>query len=629
MYLLFLTMKTPNGLLALGILIYTVVLAILCPVFIKKEKYAILRMLSVLPAIAALVHFAVYGTMCFQEFRYLYFEALIPLLYLLPGMTKRAGRIKAFVISAAVFVLCFLYGLNSIDNPMIHNYTRYTYSRSFIKMLDTLEKEYCLGSWKRVDYKALRERYLPLVEEAEKNHDKLAYAAIIKEVCYRFYDSHVSAHLSGQLNNELRDHLAGNDYGLSLIRLDDGSVVAVMVDAGSGLPDLGIHDGTTILSWDGVEIDEAIRNTECVEQTFPVESNEDVYRPIYLAGKGGESVEITYISDDGEVKSADIEKIGSYQDTLTLMLYFLSHDTIGWSLALQRFDDSLWENNVSYMIDDKCGYLRVNKEVYDSLKDDLAAAIGGYYPELTEYYAAVIRDLLDQGMESLVIDIRNNGGGYDCVAGALASLFTEEKRHMVSFGYEDDKGYHIVEDQYIFPDGRYKELPVVVLVNSDCMSAGDGMAKFLGDCPNVTLMGITAGAGVNQNNGGYIYLTDDICVLYPVFLSLSEEGEPLIDTDHTRENRVPLEVTIPMTRENALRMFSLELNMQEMQDVELDYAVKYLEKNGNITVLNDKGDHGGDMQKYLICDGKTIISINCDEDLSTAQMEVIKKSFMQ
>lgn len=27
--------------------------------------------------------------------------------------------------------------------------------------------------------------------------------------------------------------------------------------------------------------------------------------------------------------------------------------------------------------------------------------------------------------------------------------------------------------------------------------------KFLGDCPNVTLMGITASSGVNQNNGGY------------------------------------------------------------------------------------------------------------------------------
>lgn len=98
------------------------------------------------------------------------------------------------------------------------------------------------------------------------------------------------------------------------------------------------------------------------------------------------------------------------------------------------------------------------------------------------------------------------------------------------------------------------------------------MAKFLGDCPNVTLMGITASSGVNQNNGGYIYLTDNICVEYPVFLSLSSDSEPLIDTDHTRENRIPLDVTIPITRERALKLFSFDEN-----DPELEYAIEYLE----------------------------------------------------
>lgn len=123
---------------------------------------------------------------------------------------------------------------------------------------------------------------------------------------------------------------------------------------------------------------------------------------------------------------------------------------------------------------------------------------------LTKYYADLIENLENKGMQYLIIDIRNNGGGYDSVAGALTSLFTDKKSHMVSFGYEDAQGYHIAESQYIFPDGRYADIPVVVLVNSNCMSAGDGMAKFLGDCPNVTLMGITASSGVNQNNGAFL-----------------------------------------------------------------------------------------------------------------------------
>ncbi len=102
------------------------------------------------------------------------------------------------------------------------------------------------------------------------------------------------------------------------------------------------------------------------------------------------------------------------------------------------------------------------------------------------------------------------------------------------------------------------------------------MAKFLGECQNVTLMGITASGGVNQNNGGYIYLTENISVEYPVFLSLSPEGVPLIDTDYTRENKIPLDINIPVTKENALRLFSMD-----GEDIELEYAVHYLEENQN------------------------------------------------
>ena len=178
-------------------------------------------------------------------------------------------------------------------------------------------------------------------------------------------------------------------------------------------------------------------------------------------------------------------------------------------------------------------------------------------------------------MEYLVIDIRNNGGGYDNVAGALASLFTDEKKYMCGFGYEDETGYHTTENNYIFPDGRYKDLPVVVLVNLTCGSAGDGMAKFLGECDNVTLMGITASAGVNQNNGGIMYLTKNISVYYPIALTLSSENVPLIDTDQTREGRIPLEAKIPMTKEFVLK--TCDWNSEE--DPQLDYAADYLAKS--------------------------------------------------
>ena len=588
MYLFYLTMKTPNGLFVLGILLYTLILAFLCPILRKKGKNAPVRILCIVPLIGALIHFAVYGTAAFDKFIPLYLESLLPLFFLLPGKTGKTEAAKSAVTSVSVLIACFLFLLNAISHPAVHNFTRCSYTDSFTKMLNALEQEYCLNSWKKIDYDALRNEYYPKVEEAEKNNDEAAYAAIITEVTYHFYDSHVSAFLTGDASFEARQSLAGNDYGLSMIQLDDGSVIAIFVepsaddddvtitDEGSELHALGIHDGTQILAWDGQEIHEALKTVRCIYPTlhFPVESNEDRFRPIFLAGKGGDSVQITFLNDEENEQTVDVPKIGDYNIRLE------------WVCGVYLNNMQEQHHHDARMLNEKCGYLQVIKETFDDIADNAAAVRHGYYPKLTEYYAELIEGLKKQGMEYLVIDIRNNSGGADACAGALASLFTDEKRYLVGFGYEDAEGYHTKENLYLFPDGRYKDLPVAVLVNSDCMSAGDGLAKYLGDCENVTLMGLTASSGVNQNNGGRIYVTDHIYVNYPVFLSLSEENVPLIDTDDSRENRIPLDVTIPMTKKNALTMFDYKNvllhtygQIDKLEDVELDFAMEYLKQH--------------------------------------------------
>ncbi|MCR5251769.1 MAG: hypothetical protein K6E50_14315 [Lachnospiraceae bacterium] len=577
MYLFFLAMKTPSGMLSLGILLYALILALLCPLLRKKEKQGLLRLLCVLPAIAAGIHLAVFGTLLFRNFACLYLEALLPLLYLLPGKGKKPLAVKSAVSLTAVFVLCVYFLFVSI-NLVVHNYSRCSYVEGFRKMMDTLSKEYCLGSWKKIDCDALLREYLPRVEEAEKNRDKLAYAMVLNEVTYRFYDSHVYVRLSDDFENELREELSGNDYGLSMIKLDDGSVIAVCTEPDSGfltdepgifgLNGLGIHDGTQILSWDGRDIEEAIADTECIYPgfEFPVRSNEDVFRPVFLAGRGGESVTVTFLDDDGNVRTAELKEHGTYENRLSFARsVLLGHEAFG-------------KNFESFMLDEECAYLRVTAEQYDDLLDAGAVLKNGYYPELTEYFANIIAGLEAQGMKYLVIDLRNNMGGSDFVAGALASLFTKEKLPLCCFGYEDAAGYHVKEEHYIFPDGRYSDLPVVVLVNARCMSAGDGVAKFMGDCPGVTLMGMTASAGVNQNNGGEICIPDGLGIAYPANLTLSSERVPLIDTDDSRENRIPLDVRIPMTKEYALELFDMYRHLSsEGIDPELKYAVDQLE----------------------------------------------------
>ncbi len=563
MYFLYLILKTPNGLLSLGIFLYSVILAIVSPRLKRNGKKLALWILCLLPVAVALVHFLVNGTITFWAFKYLYLESLVPLINLLPGKNKKAFVAKSISSSILTFVVCFVCLLNLIAGSKVHNYSRKSYTKSFQKMLDTLEKEYVLNSWKQIDYDFLRSRYLPQVQMAEEQNDETAYAAVVTEVLYRFYDSHVSANLSSSLYYDTRDVFAGNDFGFSMIRLDDGSVMAVLVDAESDAYKQGIHDGTIIISWNNQKIQDAIDKVECISPDiqFPVKNNEDFFKPIYLAAKNDDQVNLTFVLDDGSEKNITIGKWQSEYNRFVIAMT----KALNWDMERRNF--------YSTMLDDECGYLQVVAESYGEFSDNVSALRHGFYPKLTELYAEKIQDLLDHGMKYLIVDIRNNVGGYDSVAGALASLFTDEKTPMVSFGYEDSKGYHIDETQYVFPDARYTGLPVVVLTNASCMSAGDGMAKFMSDCPNVTLMGITSSSGVNQNNGGNIYLTKNICVVYPIFLSLSSDGVPLIDTDSTRESRIPLDVTIPMTKEFALKLFS-----DDKTDYELEYAMNWLRK---------------------------------------------------
>ena len=82
MYLFYLTLKTGNCKIALGIFVYSVVLAGICPALRRREKYLVPRILCILPAIAAFVHWGIYGNLFIRHFKLFYLEAFIPILFI-------------------------------------------------------------------------------------------------------------------------------------------------------------------------------------------------------------------------------------------------------------------------------------------------------------------------------------------------------------------------------------------------------------------------------------------------------------------------------------------------------------------------------------------------------------------
>lgn len=236
--------------------------------------------------------------------------------------------------------------------------------------------------------------------------------------------------------------------------------------------------------------------------------------------------------------------------------------------------EKLLENNFdTKMLDEKCGYLRVLEEDSDEYSY-YAGYLMDDHSKTREMFREKLNRLKAQGMKYLVIDIRNNMGGYDDIAIALCDLLTDQDWYGQGLGIRKDGKYFSTADHGVHGTGEFVDLQVVALTNYDCASAGDGLSLYLSKLPNVTVAGMTDHSGCDQETGGVSVLSDGIVtVYYPTDLVLDEKNEPNIDTKSDRISRNPVEVHIPFDYEAAMKIF------RDREDYELDWAIKYLENN--------------------------------------------------
>ncbi len=103
------------------------------------------------------------------------------------------------------------------------------------------------------------------------------------------------------------------------------------------------------------------------------------------------------------------------------------------------------------------------------------------------------------GMKGIIIDVRNNSGGYSINGKLISSRFTDSDR-LVSFTlYKTGPGhgdFSQPQPNYISPAGKKQFLkPVVLLTNRRTFSAANDFVLTMSALPNVTIVGDTTGGG--------------------------------------------------------------------------------------------------------------------------------------
>ncbi len=133
---------------------------------------------------------------------------------------------------------------------------------------------------------------------------------------------------------------------------------------------------------------------------------------------------------------------------------------------------------------------------YEMLDDDIGYIMIMEFADATDdqFYEA-LDDLEAQGMKSLIIDLRANGGGYVDVSVNIADRLVKEgvivsvkDKYGLSYKYEDNG------------DENYLKVPCVLLVDGNTASASEILTGALRDHDLATIIGTkTFGKGITQN----------------------------------------------------------------------------------------------------------------------------------
>lgn len=469
---------------------------------------------------------------------------------------KKARR-TASVVSAALIAAALPFCLlgegyrNRID-----------YVADFEKGYRSMKAHYALTKYKDIDWDMLYDKYLPRFKEAKKNRDKNANYIAWCCFCAEFYDGHVGFSADEETMKSAEKQAAGNDYGLVIMTLADGKTVAVNVD--ESLSELGIHNGTEIISWDGMTPAEADKRSQTYEMTqLSDEDNMKFFEGMFAAGVGGDNVTVVYTDDSGSEQTVQLDKLSD------AYIYRLQG-------AIDAVFSGVQAGNLQWTrLNDTTACLRIKQMMYDS-----QSSKSEEHRLLKGELSTTVRKFMEDGVTDVVIDIRSNSGGSGDMVKAIASLFaTEGEHYYVSNALWDDKlgkfatdenGDYIVDNDVTFTgdnilgDGGR----VILLVDAFSASASDHITKVMSSFDNVTVIGFTQPNGSAQ--GVYQIDLASGSLSYSSSVMLNRDGSIFIDsgTDHQTGDDVDIKVVFDEQAMHAV--------FDDGKDYILDYALSLL-----------------------------------------------------
>ncbi|MEE1248883.1 MAG: S41 family peptidase [Lachnospiraceae bacterium] len=539
------------------IVIIAIVVTALLGIGLRVKKITDIRwnIIYVLPAVMSVIHF-----LCSNRniFMYpVYFGAFLELLILL----LRKKRVLAIIIT----IFSMIFAISPQILAIATNSSCYSslgYAEAFTAFHEDVKAHYALQEWKETDFDAKYEEYIGLFEEAEQKQDKTAYIQAMLSYLASYQDGHVQMWdmyenfglgSTGNIQNTYTE-IYKNYYGMTLLQLDNGEYVAANVENGSSAQAAGIKNGTVIKKWNGTSVAEQLAQMEYIIPVncfmFADIENIERFKPFFLSCMGEEQMEVEFFDEQGNTKNVTLTSMGNGYPYL--------YRTIGAFLQKEADTEaSINEENLLFYctLENGIGYLQITGMLnnYDEIRADME-----------RYIAQMKKDEIS----SLIVDVRNNEGGEDETGAIIAEQFaTEDLFYLEETTYDVTSGEYI-ENRTLRMDAKAAiDVPIYLMVNSECISAGEGFAYNMAKLPQVTVVGIQGTNGSFGTIDGIVMMPEGMMGVYPSIACLDEDGEVMIDSRYRGTGGIKPELVIPVDEEAVEKLF------KEGYDYELEYLL--------------------------------------------------------
>lgn len=288
----------------------------------------------------------------------------------------------------------------------------------------------------RDSYNQFEEAYLYVANNHPKEKMGSLVEASIRGMLSTL-DPH-SVYIEPDESEQIQEQFEGKFQGIGIqFQIIQDTITVITPIAGGPSDQLGILSGDRII---------AINDTSAIDY-----NNQQVVKR--LRGEKGTEVDVT-IHRPGNPKNLDF--------------------------TIVRDDIPLTTIDTAYMLDDQAGYIKINR----------------FAATTHEEFIESVEELKNQGMERIVVDLRNNPGGYLSQAIAISEEFFPRGTKLVS-----TKSRHSRFDSEVYSrrNGVLKDMPVIALVNEGSASASEIVSGAIQDQDRGLIVGQrTFGKGLVQ-----------------------------------------------------------------------------------------------------------------------------------